>query len=809
MAGINAIYFGELLDYHNYPAGGLNGQSGYATYSGSAIEKLNNNRGKRASLYHLAGVSSSRWLASGVFQPFSTYQATLDRIHADGMLTIWDWSPWSNVATDFINVRPAAIAAGNWNTQLHTFFAAVAVWGKEVLGRIGWEMQLSGQFPWQFATTGSWTIPAGNGWGGSWTNTIADFKNMWATIRSIRDAEGATNFKMAWVPNRHANSETATTYALIAPPMSQVDWLGVDTYPDYGSSLVDALRGLNAESYLGDNYAQLCALDSVKPILVGEFAWNQSNNSNVTVTSVTSTASTITVVVSTQPGSDTWTAGGNAIALAGMTPSAYNREWDIATVSGTGPYTLTITSATNPGTSTVNGTARFINRVQTAGLITSDLEAAGLPTSCPRLQALVEYHVIDGWPDDHHPLDVDGNNPASASFVAYRNAIGNAHYLAGQQMALDTSTKLWVPFQDQAVDQQGTGRPTAQERWLDVLRSATGLEGLWPTTEASGTSLADVSGKGRTATATGAIGVGTAGSMVPAEGTWSSLQFPATPATGNHMDCGNNAAFSIPTTGKLSLAIPFMLPTTPAAQSTLVSKVGFSGQLAGAVYEYQGWISATQIGFTINQTNGSTWASWAISIPGSGFLNVAHLLVIAIDSSLTNPIVVDFDGVTQVASSGITAGVGIAAGTAPLYFGEKFDNGSHLPISANARLGSPGVYSTFLSSESRAEIFNVWVAAPVVSGLSGTPGTGSLVIAFSTDIGGSTQVEYGPTTAYGSVSTYDPARNTSHGLTLSGLPGGTLHWRVRTRDTAGTETVGTDQTSTIAGNTTTFVSWYT
>src|SRR5689334_8520878 len=106
MAGTDAIYFGELIDWHNYPSGGLNGQSGFATYSGSAIEKMNNNRSKRASLYHLAGVASSRWLASGVFQPFSAFQTLLDTNHANGMLTLWDWSPWSNVATDFINVRP-------------------------------------------------------------------------------------------------------------------------------------------------------------------------------------------------------------------------------------------------------------------------------------------------------------------------------------------------------------------------------------------------------------------------------------------------------------------------------------------------------------------------------------------------------------------------------------------------------------------------------------------------------------------------------------------------------------------------------
>src|SRR5205807_259603 len=63
----------------------------------------------------------------------------------------------------------------------------------------------------------------------------------------------------------------------------------------------------------------------------------------------------------------------------------------------------------------------------------------------------------------------------------------------------------------------------------------------------------------------------------------------------------------------------------------------------------------------------------------------------------------------------------------------------------------------------------------------------SATIAWSTDEPADSQVEYGTTTAYGSSTSLDPTRVTSHSQTLSGLsPATTYHYRVKSKDAAGT-----------------------
>ena len=70
-------------------------------------------------------------------------------------------------------------------------------------------------------------------------------------------------------------------------------------------------------------------------------------------------------------------------------------------------------------------------------------------------------------------------------------------------------------------------------------------------------------------------------------------------------------------------------------------------------------------------------------------------------------------------------------------------------------------------------------------------------ITWSTDITGSSLVEYGPTTAYGLLSVYDSTRVTSHSVQLLNLTSGTLyHYRVHSRNVAGTERISADATFT-------------
>jgi hypothetical protein len=84
---------------------------------------------------------------------------------------------------------------------------------------------------------------------------------------------------------------------------------------------------------------------------------------------------------------------------------------------------------------------------------------------------------------------------------------------------------------------------------------------------------------------------------------------------------------------------------------------------------------------------------------------------------------------------------------------------------------------------------------PVISGEQASSVTRSSArIAWSTNEGANSIVEYGQSTSYGSVA-YNSNLLTSHSVALSGLTGNTLyHYRVKSTDVAGNDAVATDHT---------------
>jgi Bacterial Ig domain/Beta xylosidase C-terminal Concanavalin A-like domain/Fibronectin type III domain len=93
------------------------------------------------------------------------------------------------------------------------------------------------------------------------------------------------------------------------------------------------------------------------------------------------------------------------------------------------------------------------------------------------------------------------------------------------------------------------------------------------------------------------------------------------------------------------------------------------------------------------------------------------------------------------------------------------------------------------------------VSGPVISVVAATGvSQGGANISWSTDVLATSQVEYGTTTAYGLKTPLDSALVTSHMQTLSGLASGTVyHFRVRSKDSSGTETLSNDATFTTLG----------
>src|SRR6185503_13905436 len=87
--------------------------------------------------------------------------------------------------------------------------------------------------------------------------------------------------------------------------------------------------------------------------------------------------------------------------------------------------------------------------------------------------------------------------------------------------------------------------------------------------------------------------------------------------------------------------------------------------------------------------------------------------------------------------------------------------------------------------------------APVISSVSsGTPGTTTATITWSTDEAATSQVEWGTTTYYGGgISSFDLTKVTSHSVMLTGLTTATTyHYRVKSRDAAGNYSVSSDAT---------------
>ena len=82
-----------------------------------------------------------------------------------------------------------------------------------------------------------------------------------------------------------------------------------------------------------------------------------------------------------------------------------------------------------------------------------------------------------------------------------------------------------------------------------------------------------------------------------------------------------------------------------------------------------------------------------------------------------------------------------------------------------------------------------------------TPSTAT--IRWTTDDPATSQVEYGPTGTYGTLTAIDSSLVQSHSVPLSGLnPGQVYHYRVRSKNCAGTETVSSDYTFTTTTDTT-------
>ncbi len=126
---------------------------------------------------------------------------------------------------------------------------------------------------------------------------------------------------------------------------------------------------------------------------------------------------------------------------------------------------------------------------------------------------------------------------------------------------------------------------------------------------------------------------------------------------------------------------------------------------------------------------------------------------------------------------------GLAEKTTYYYRVKSKDNAGNLAISSSA------TFTTVTAADTTAPVINA-VSSSSVTGTSAT-------ITWITNEAADSQVEYGVSTAYGSSSTLNAARATSHAQALTGLTEKTIyHYRVKSKDAEGNGAVSADYTFT-------------
>ena len=150
--------------------------------------------------------------------------------------------------------------------------------------------------------------------------------------------------------------------------------------------------------------------------------------------------------------------------------------------------------------------------------------------------------------------------------------------------------------------------------------------------------------------------------------------------------------------------------------------------------------------------------------------------------------------------AGLTLAVGST--TQPTPFTRTAILGSTLSVSAPSPQASGGTAYEYLSwsdggaqthsivanaSTSYTATYRLRVGGPVITQLNARPGPGRVTITWTTDVPADSQVQYGPTTSYGSATALDRTLVTSHSVTITGLSRrANYFFQVLSRDGVGT-----------------------
>lgn len=165
------------------------------------------------------------------------------------MITWESWNPANGVTQPQYRLNQLD---ANFGSYIDTWAAGLASWGDPVYLRWGHEMN-GNWYPWAADVN---------------SNTAADYRDFWDTLRARFDTQGATNVQFVWCPN--VEYPGSTPLADLFPGSNKVDWLGVDGYnwgdkPGYGG-------WKSFTQVFGPTLATLDTLAPGRPVIIGETA---------------------------------------------------------------------------------------------------------------------------------------------------------------------------------------------------------------------------------------------------------------------------------------------------------------------------------------------------------------------------------------------------------------------------------------------------------------------------------------------------------------------------------------------------------
>lgn len=207
------------------------------------------------------------------------------------------------------------------------------------------------------------------------------------------------------------------------------------------------------------------------------------------------------------------------------------------------------------------------------------------------------------------------------------------------------------------------------------------------------------------------------------------------------------------------------------ATPSLARMDGVSGLTNGTASSYSALAAAVRFNTagTIDARNGGVYSASA-SIPYSAGLPYHFRLVVNVPARTYSAYV------RQGANAERLIGGGFAFRT------EQSAVSSLANLALLASTGSEQVCGLTAAGAAPADTTAPLLSAVSASGISQTGAT----IGWTTNENSDTQVEFGPTTAYGASTVLNPLLTASHSALLGGLAPGTLyHYRVKSRDAAG------------------------